>query len=165
MSDLVAYIATREEIKRCDTSRFLAEFGLSDTNNLPPKWNMGSIMFTIEAYDHEIDEIYSIPEVRAYYQKIHQQWPCWMYYSELTSESLKIIALCIFDTFSATKVADTQSARIVFPEHALHQFAEDGLLPLALLGEKAGLPVEVVEDRLNAVMDYLGFEKKSAPYP
>jgi hypothetical protein len=93
---LLYYVITREEIQRCDTTRFMKNFGpgisAARARNL-----MGSVMFVVDGYD-EIDlHLYRIPEVCQYYSAIHRQWPGWLFFSDLSDGTLQIIVACVMN--------------------------------------------------------------------
>lgn len=153
-NQLVFYIISREEIASGDTSRFLLEFGMPADQSRRPRYPMGSVMFSVSGYDHSPDELYSIPEVRAYFRKVHRQWPCWLYYSELFSDALRIIAFCVIDSIEARRVAGEPLASVSFSVTAIVRFLNDGLEPLSMLTLAAGLGDQAYLDRFQAVMDY-----------
>lgn len=156
MSDnqLVFYIISREEIASGDTSRFLAEFGMPAGQRRRPRYPMGSVMFSVNGYDHSPDELYSIPEVRAFFRKVHRQWPCWLYYSETISDCLRIIAFCVIDSIAARKIAGLPMARVSYSVKDIVRFLNEGLEPLSMLTLAAGLDDQAYLDRFQAVMDY-----------
>jgi len=158
MSDLIVYVITRAEVERCDTTRFLADFHLSGSNR-KPRWPMGRVMYTVHGYEDSPDELYSIPEVQAYFAKAHRQWPCWLYYSELMSDCLKIIAVCVIESIEERKVAGERMASVTFDLPEIVRFLDDGFVPLSALTLAAELDDRTYSIRLEAVMNYFGISE------
>ena len=153
-NQFVVYLVSRKEIRSGDISRFLAEFGISPDQPGRPRYAMGSVMFCVDGYDHSPEELYAIPEVRAYVRKVHAHWPCWLYYSELFSDCLRILAFCVIDSIEAVKIAGEPMARVSYIPEDIVRFLDQGRAPLVRLTLAAGWDDQVFSDRLQAVTDY-----------
>lgn len=134
----IVYVTMREEVERCDPSRFLSNFGVAT----PPSELLrlrGRILFTIEGYDEDPAEIYEIEAVRKYYSKVHRKWPCWMFFADLNSGCLTAIACCIAPNIVSIKRSGRQKQDVHIPQEFRTSFLEHGLPAAALLHAKAGI--------------------------
>jgi len=134
----VVYVTMREEVERCDPSRFLSAFGVAT----PPAELLrlrGKILFTIEGYDEDPAEIYEIEAVRKFYTKVHRKWPCWMFYADLNSGCLTAIACCIAPNIVSIKRRRCQKHAVHIPQAFRAAFFKRGLPAAALLHAKAGI--------------------------
>lgn len=154
--DLIFYVFSREEIEAGDTSRFLRDF-------LPPLevepsallTAMGKVMFSVAGYDEHHEEVFSIPEVRSFFQKIHRQWPCWLFYSELASPGLTAIIYSILPWLSVQKSSGSPRVTIAHKPEDLGNFLKDCAGPLERLSDLAGLSDAQVEERTDQIIAYI----------
>ncbi|MFZ4774037.1 MAG: hypothetical protein ACOYM3_01655 [Terrimicrobiaceae bacterium] len=152
---LYIFSISKAEIERCDTRRFIALFRPTSPSSLVSLADLfGSVMFTISGYDDSPDELYSIPEVRKYLAKVQAEWPCWLYFSELESQCLQMIALCLLKNIHAKKVSGQPTAMVSFDKSELTRFLFQCMKPLEKLAETAHLPHEVVHQRAENIFRY-----------
>jgi hypothetical protein len=55
---------------------------------------MGAFNFIVHGYDDDPQEVYAIEEVRAYYRKLREEWPYWLFFCDLRTEVLLMMTLC-----------------------------------------------------------------------
>lgn len=92
---------TREEVKQGDIKPFIAKM----RQFFPPKGLAGKFVFLIDGYNDTPHELYTIPEVRAYWKKLDEAWPFLLYFAECEfSECLQIISFCLHGNISARSI-------------------------------------------------------------
>lgn len=156
-TDLIVYEFSRFKVEREDFSHFLSQFAL---DKLPTarrlRLMMNSILFCIQGYEQDDREIHSIPEIRDFYRAFHQQWPYWLYFCNLDDDTLKMMVLCCLDSFVAVK-RDGQSEVNVEPDvKELVAFLSRDFVPMNLIGERAGMFEDRIEQRTRAIFEYFG---------
>ncbi|MEI8309407.1 MAG: hypothetical protein WCH98_01490 [Verrucomicrobiota bacterium] len=148
----IVYVSTREEVERRDISGFFANFEPKQSRQKLRQLR-GRIIFTVDGYDED-DEIYAIPDVRAYYSALHAKWPCWLFSACLASASLHVIALSVIPT--VTVIRSETECRILVPEAELCAFFMHSLPAAALLNHRAGISLQYGAQYLKIVARHLG---------
>lgn len=153
----IVYVSTREEVERLDVSRFIANF----SPRLPRtelRQLRGRIVFTVDGYDDTSDQLFEIPEVRAYYAYVHRVWPSWLFTACLSSPCLRVIALSVLQNVSIIRARSV--CRIQISEFDLHTFFLHSLPAAALLHQRAGISKQNGTKHLKAVANYLGIPEE-----
>lgn len=153
----IVYVTTRQEVESLDLSRFMDNFGPKQSWQKLRQFR-GRIIFTVDGYDHTADEVFEIPEVRAYYAMLHAKWPCWLYAACIASASLHVIALSVIPTLSV--IRSGSECRIRVPEAEICAFFMHSLPAAALLHQRAGLSQQCGAQYLKAVARHLGIARK-----
>lgn len=154
--DLIFYVISREEIEAGDTSRFIRDFLPSfEVEPAVLLSSMGRVVFSVAGYDEHQEEVFSIPEIRNFFQKIHQQWPCWLFYSELASPGLTAIIYSILPWLSVQKSSGSPRMTISHKPEDLGNFLKDCAAPLERLSDLAGLTDAQVEQRTDQIITYI----------
>ena len=155
--NVVVYVTTREEVERRDISRFFSTFGPKQSRQKLRQLR-GRVIYTVDGFDDTADEVYEIPEVRAYYAMLHAKWPCWLYAACIASASLHVIALSVIPNLSVVRSGN--ECRIRFPEAEICAFFMHSLPAAALLNQRAGLSQQCGAQYLKAVARHLGIARK-----
>ena len=155
--NVIVYVTTREEIERQDISRFFANFGPKQSRQKLRQLR-GRVIFTVDGFDDTADEVYEIPEVRAYYAMLHAKWPCWLFDACIASASLHVIALSVIPNLSVVRSGN--ECRIRVPEAEIYAFFMHSLPAAALLNQRAGLSQQCGAQYLKAVARHLGIARK-----
>lgn len=155
----IVYVTMRDEVERCDPSRFLSNFGVAT----PPAELLrlrGKILFTIEGYDEDPAEIYEIEAVRKFYSTLHRKWPCWPFFADLNSGCLTAIVCCIAPNVISIKRRRRQKHDVHIPRAFRDAFFRRGLPAAALLHAKAGINRYQGVMMLENVARYLGLSSE-----
>ena len=153
----IVYVTTREEVERRDISRFIANFGPKQPRQKLRQLR-GRIIFTVDGYDGTDDDIYEIPEVRAFYATLHAKWPCWLFAACLASPSLHVIAFSVIPNLWVIRSGN--ECRIRVHESELCAFFAHSLPAAALLNQRAGLSQQYGAKYLKIVARQLGIASK-----
>ena len=95
MSSLLTMMtATRADVMAAN-SRPLVQL-LRGMTTRPRAWRRlrGSVLFSVDGWNHDPREIYEIPEVRTYWAKVDAAFPAWTYFS-VPGGPLAVLALCL----------------------------------------------------------------------
>jgi len=115
---------------------------------------MDRVLFSVHGYDRDGRELFMIPEFQKYIAKVHEQNPGWIYYANLETDWLKIIAMCLFP--NATAVTKSTKSDMFFLGSDVADFIAGQLAPLFALCEISGVRREDAEDRVRAVCSSFG---------
>ena len=113
--DPLMLVLPRPEIEALDLGPFLRRFGASA---LPKGAELGALMgrfnFMIHGYDDDPHEVYAIEEVRAFYRKLREEWPYWLFFCDLRTDGLMMMTLCCLNELSGAKKLGEPAAQVMF---------------------------------------------------
>jgi hypothetical protein len=141
------YTATREEVENRDISRFMANFGPQIATDQIREYQ-GNILWTVDGFDSD-PELCEIPEVREYYAAIHRRWPAWLFFSDLRTACLQMVAECMIPNDGPAK----RGGCVV---QKLQSFFDHSLPPVAWFHKKLGISPKDGVTQLKHVALYLG---------
>lgn len=151
----ILYVIMRKEIETGDLRRFLANFGpLVEKDRL--RQIAGSISFTVHGYDDREEEIFEIPEVRAYFQAAHRRWPCWLFTADIRTACLHAVILSILPTVNIIRAPAQGINQAQASYKHLKTFFMDSLVASSVMEVKAGISANRSEKRIEALAEYLG---------
>lgn len=154
--DAIMVIFGKEQVRHCKTAHFLKRFGV---DALPEGAElaamMGKFQFLVEGFDDNPLEIYSIPEVRKFYQHLHRVWPYWFYFCDLRTETLTMMTMCLLPNISGfTRLGQPKAAAQYDPMDLIH-FVQKNFVPLNLMMERAGMSeMDIYNRRRDVFLHY-----------
>jgi hypothetical protein len=155
--DLIFYTFSRSKLERGDFNHFLERFAF---DKLPTgrrlRGMMNCILCTVDGYDHDPREMYSIPEVRRFYSAFHESWPYWLYFCNLEQDGLKTMVTACLSTFTAVKVDGQPTVGVQYDTLQLLDFVSRDLAPMNLICKRAGMFEDRIEQRTRAIFEYFG---------
>jgi hypothetical protein len=155
MADLIVYRFNREAVEEGDCSDFLRRFGptnLPKGKALPAMMN--SLVLTAGGFDDDPREIYSIPAVRSFYQRLQRDWPYALFFCSLDTEELMMFVLCCLETLDTLKIKGQSQVRVSFEPWEVGQWIAKGFAPMNELCEAAGCTERQIYDRTEALFRY-----------
>ena len=162
--DPMMLVLPRPEIEALDLGPFLRRFGGSA---LPEGAELAALMgrftFIVHGYDDAPHEVYAIGEVRAFYRKLWDEWPYWLFFCDLRTEGLMMMTLCCLKELSGTKRLGEPSAKVEIDPLELIRFNSDGFIPMNDMFERAGESEMAIYRRTKAVMEYYRFPFDEPP--
>lgn len=153
METILIHTFTREEVKTLDFRRFDALF-----SHWPQLWAMelrtrlNSLVFLVEGFDRHPDEVYLIPEVRKFFQALHQRWPWWCYFLNLETNSLPLAYLCLLESVSSIKLDGATNCAASFDPNEIAEIIRHDLGRMNWLWGHAGLSESENERRSQQIM-------------
>lgn len=155
MNDPLMLIIPRVEVEAQNVAPLLRRFA---PDKLPRGKELAAMMntfhFAVHGYDDDPTEVYAIPAVRKYYQKLHREWPYAFYFCDLRGESLMMMTMCCLDNLSGKKHAGAPLAQVEIDPMELLKFIMDGWAPMNQMCEQADLSERAIYDRSKAIMNY-----------
>ena len=150
--DAVVVIFSKEQVRKTKTAHFLKTYGADSLPQGPElAAMMGSFQFLVEGWHGSPEEIYAIPEIRKFYQHLHQVWPYWFYFCDLDSETLMIMTLCLLPSFSGYKRLGAPQAAVEYDQMELLQFIQKNFDPLNAMMERAGMSEMEIYNRTRDI--------------
>lgn len=162
MNDLILYQFSRDRVEAGDAKDFITHFG---KHRLPAgralQGMMDNLALMIEGYDDDPREVYAIPEIRAFYQRLWERWPYWLYFCNLESENLMMMTMCCLDSMDALKVKGRAQVQVSLDPLEVVRFISGGFVPMNEMCERAGMSERQIYLRTQAVFKYfkLPFEE------
>ena len=155
MSDLILYQFSRDRVEAGDAKDFMSRFGDS---SLPTgkklEAMMNSVALMIDGYNHDAREIYAIPEVRAFYKRLWEVWPYWLYFCNLDTENLMMMVMCCLESLDALKVKGQSQVKVSISPLEVVQFISGGFVPMNEMCERAGMSERQIYNRTKTVFEY-----------
>ena len=164
-NDAIIVMFRREQVRQRKLAYFLKHYGPEALPAGPElAAMMGSMVFLIDGWNDDPQEIYAIPEIRRFYQHFHSVWPFWFYFCDLHTEGLQMMTFCLLPNLSGFKRTGEPLAKVEYDPHDLVAFIRKNFVPLNAMMERAGMSERDIYDRTKAVFEYYGLPF-DAPMP
>lgn len=115
----------------------------------------GSLSFCFKSYDEDSRELYEIPEVRRFCQKLHRVWPHSLYFLDSQTASLQVMVLCHVKVDRQGPSKNGLTPLRVTKEEVI-QFMEQSLNPYLELSANAGLSAKDAAEYLSVIAALFG---------
>lgn len=163
-SNLVVYQFSRSKVDRGDFSHFL---GLYGPEKLPTgrrlREMMNTVTFTVDGFDNDPREIYSIPEIRSFYAAFHAAWPYWLYFCNLDSEEFHMMVLCCLPSIAAVKLDQNPRVNVEYDALELLRFISADFVHMNLMCDRGGMFELGIYERTKAVFEYFSLPFDAPP--
>jgi hypothetical protein len=149
-ADAVVSIIPREAVFACDTEQIL--LGLSvfvRSKGLAPQVQ-GHLRLAFEGFDNDPRELWEIPEVRLFMERLDAVFPYWFFLADLNSATLHLIASCL------CRVSEVAPGFTLFDSGDLAQFMGRQFHGMNQLWAEHQLSEELnrsVSDQILAIFD------------
>lgn len=140
MNSIIIHTISKEEIEALDFTRFEIAFG-----NWPQltgealRSHFDSLTLLVDGYNHRVDEIYAIPEVRRYFAELHRRWPWWLYFLKNFEANIAVYYMCLLQRVECFKEAGAPSCAAAFNPDELWAIIGHDFCRMNYLFERAGL--------------------------
>ena len=162
--DAVFVIFSEPQVRLCKTAHFLKTFGRDALPHGPELATMmGKFQFLVEGWNEDPQELYSIPEVRKFYQHFHRVWPYWFYFCDLRTETLTMMTLCLMPNISGFKRLGEPNASVEYDPMDLLNFINKNFVPLNEMMERAGMSEMDIYNRTRDVFLHYKLPFNSPP--
>lgn len=154
MTDIYIYTITKDEIDTQDFSRFENQFGgWPHMRGKALKSRFNSLAIFVDGYDDHLDEIYVIPEVRAYFTELHKRWPWWLYFVHNFEASLAILYLCLVDRVESHKRLNDPMCSAAFDPVRVLNLIQVDFGKMNYLMDRAGMSDQENDKRSQEIID------------
>ncbi len=163
-SDAIVILFSKEQVRLRKIAHFLKKFGPS---GLPEGPALAAMMvkfqFLVEGWDDDPHELYSIPEVRKFYQFFHSAWPYWFFFCDLRTETLTMMTMCLLPNLQSFKRLGDPQAAVEYEPLDLLRFIEKNFTPLNAMMERAGMPELAIYQRTKEVFEHFHLRFDAEP--
>lgn len=148
---------TKDEVEQLDFTQFESTFG-----HWPQLWarelreKINSLTLLVDGFDDHSDEIYQIPQVRAFYQALHRRWPWWAYFLCLETNCLPLAYLCLVDTVASIKTDGSSNCTASFDPTELTELLRHDFSRMCFLMDHAGFTEVDIDARTKAIFKSVG---------
>jgi hypothetical protein len=97
--DFVFVVVSREEVLALDTRSAMSVLRALITSPAKAKHWFERVDLSINGFNEVADELFEIPEVRNYVQKLDDEFPFWLFFLSKRLLGLKCIAYCLLPPF------------------------------------------------------------------
>jgi len=148
------FVISRDEIERGIFSRLRSQFNLaSPVEELRSMF--GRVTFVLTDYDDSDENLFEIQPVRNYFTELNRHWPVWLAFSELDSDTLKVMIACIVrDLRSATRDGDA-SCDVHISRAELNRVFMNAVPLTSAFHQLTGASSKQRRQRMNAVARHL----------
>lgn len=162
--DAIMVIFSEPQVRHCKTAHFLKTFGPAALPEGPElAAMMGKFQFLVEGWDDDPQELYSIPEVRKFYQRFHDVWPYWFYFCDLHTETLQMMTLCLLPNLKGFKRVGEPKAAVEYDPMDLLNFIIKNFGPLNAMMERAGMSEMDIYNRTRDIFHYFKLPYDAPP--
>lgn len=151
----IVHAIARDEIEVGRVHNLIGSFALQ-RGKKQLRNSAGRCIFAAMGYGAEEEELYLIPEVRAYFQGITELWPHWLFSSCFYYPSAVMIALCCIENLSAYRDADR--VLVTYETEEMESFFDRCLETTAVLDSVAGVPRKESVQRLGLFRRSVGLD-------
>jgi len=148
--DFATILVSREEVLALDTRSVLSALRALIASPATANHWFERVDFAIDGYNHIRDELFEIPEIRNYVQKLDDEFPFWLFFLSKQHLGLQCIAYCFLPPFL------TQEAKAVHFPQKLDQLLSTRWFPaMNQICEWAGKSEQEIEELTDRSVQYL----------
>ena len=151
--DTTLVVISREEVENCNLTRFLGSCSPKHQDHRLVQLH-GKVRFTIDGFDDVPEPLCTIPSVRSFYRLCHERWPCWLFFADLQSDCLGMIAACVVPNLSLVQ-RPRRKVEVTMLQPDLISFFESCLPAAAYLHSRLGIDKYAGAKLLQRVSYYL----------
>ena len=144
------YVIDREEVEACDPSRLLHDLR-PEPDNPFMKAGPGTVIFSVNGYDDDPRNLLEIPEVRDYFETVHEHAPCWLYFSMPGNGWLRIVLAASISGCHALGAGDGQ-LQVGVTKIQVAEFMEPQIQEYFRLREMNGIGGNGIDSHLYQTM-------------
>lgn len=151
IADPVILMFSRRQVETCDIAEPLQFLRRLTADRHTALEFSGRISLLVDGYNDDSRELFEIPEVRAYFKRLDQEWPYWFFFLSQADESIKLLESCLCETIEVIPgVASIDLDQMVhsLARHfgAMDRLREELELPEDLCGEVADGVISLIQN-------------------
>lgn len=97
VTEPVLLMFSRHEVEACNVDEPLKLLRGLTANRHAALEYCGRISLVVDGYD-DPRELFEVPEVRAFIQRLDEKWPYWFFFLSQVDESIKLLESCLCET-------------------------------------------------------------------
>lgn len=149
VTEPVILMFSRQRVEACDVAEQLPLLQRLTADRLSALEYCGRISLVFDGYDNDPRELFEIPEVRSYFQRLDEQWPYWFFFLSQADDSIKLLESCLCETIEV--IPGVTSIEIEQMELSLARHFG----AMEKLREKLDLPEETCEEVAEGIISLI----------
>jgi hypothetical protein len=122
-----------------------------------------SLIFSVRGFEDGLQPIFAIPEVRDFFQKLHKEWPYFLYFCHSGGQGLWDYIFCQLTTLRVRPKGASSKSTVDYSPGELFQIVGNSLVFLEKASEGAGFDKEQIRARSREMLKYFKILKSKAP--
>lgn len=147
------HVIRRNEIETCDIGNLTTTFGPKAPADFL-KRHCGRVIFAIEGYDDEPEELFEIENVRTFLSHVTHACPFWTFFASTSVPFLQVVALAVCPRLNVVRIPGMVAIQMNQDHFSI--FFDTCLPATAWLHHKAGISPKDGHRQLQRVATYLG---------
>lgn len=155
MSQIIIHTFSKAEVESLDFSRFDQIFAdWPNQRNGLLRNKMNCLVWQVDGYNENPNELYHISEVRSFYRELHRRWPWWLYFLNVSTEGMAIPYFCLLDSIEASRIDGRSQTRAMFNPIPLLEIFREDFTRMNHLFERAAISDEENDRRTDAIIEH-----------
>jgi hypothetical protein len=121
-----------------------------------------SLIFTVRGFEADLRPVFTITEVRDFFQKLHKEWPYFLYFCHAGGQGLWDYIFCQLSTLRVRPKGASSKSTVGYSPGELFQVVGDSLVSLEKASERAGFDKAQIRVRSREMLKYFKFLKGKA---
>lgn len=97
--DLISIVVTCEDVESCDPSSTLDLLRAFLASPEQARARRGTLDLRIDGYNDYAAELFELEELRAFVHELDSQFPFWLYFCNVNTSSLQMLAMCFLPPY------------------------------------------------------------------
>jgi hypothetical protein len=121
-----------------------------------------SLIFSVRGFEADVQPVFAITEVRDFFQKLHKEWPYFLYFCHAGGQGLWDYIFCLLSTLSVRPKGASSKSTVNYSPGELFKVVGDSLVFLEKASERAGFDNDHIRARSREMLKYFKFLKGNA---
>jgi hypothetical protein len=121
-----------------------------------------SLIFSVRGFEADSQPIFAITEVRDFFQKLHKEWPYFLYFCHAGGQGLWNYIFFQLSTLRVRPKGASNKSTVDYSPGELFQVVGDSLVFLEKASERAGFDSAQIRVRSREMLKYFKFLKGKA---
>lgn len=160
---ILQVVIEREQILLGNQLEIAAKFSPESMTVHDLRNHYDSLIFSVRGFDVGLRPIFAITEVRDFFQKLHKEWPYFLYFCHSGGQGLWDYVFCQLSTLSVSPKGSSSKSAVNYSPGELFQVVGNSLVFLEKASEGAGFDKEQIRTRSREMLKYFKILKGKAP--
>ena len=156
---ILEVVIERNQILIGNHSDIAARFSPDALDSPALRDHFDSLIFEVRGFQTEIQPTFATPEVRDFFQKLHKEWPYFLFFCHSGGQGLWDYVFCQLSTLSVLPKGSSSKSQVNYSPAELFKVVGDSLAPLERISEVAGFGADKIRMRSREILKYFKFLK------
>lgn len=159
-STLVICNVPEQEVRDCNVIPFIERMAPYVIN--PEPFHADTFAFLVDGFNDQPDEIYTIPEVRAFWTELDRRWPYILFFGSVLAEMPQMVAWCNHNNLTSYQRPESEATLIHYDRPELLRWLHQRWVPMNDLFALAhGTPAaceNAIYQRTSQILESFGMQ-------